>query len=269
MGTSRKKSNPLGTWRKRRSSTADLVRFWSKSSVQMARKEELDFMKKFGICEDATNWGVCFAETGGAPVSTKWVDVNKGVGRECEHAVAGWWLGISTPKGEKEQADVFASTSPTEVSIAANHENEFRVRADGWERPKLMFIYVKKTHLNGNLGPDEVALVQLRGSLPGKCSRLKRRLCGMRQAASAWERDFVEKLAEIGLMGGKRSPVEFHDPKTGVRYVHGDDFTFLGFETELQLVKREMWRVILGDNAKDEQTLVILNLEGGLHRVRG
>ena len=34
-------------------------------------------------------------------------------------------------------------------------------------------------------------------------------------------------------------------------------------------MKRELLRAILGDNAKDEKTVVILNLEGGLHRVRG
>ena len=53
----------------------------------------------------------------------------------------------------------------------------------------------------------------------------------MRHAASVWERDFVEKLAEIGTVSGKSSPVVFHDSKTGVRVVvHGDDFAFLGFE---------------------------------------
>ena len=65
----------------------------------------------------------------------------------------------------------------------------------------------------------------------------------MRQAASAWERDFVEKLAEIGMVSGKGSPVVFHHSKTGVRaVVHGDDFAFLGFETELQQVKRKLQR---------------------------
>ena len=106
-----------------------------------------------------------------------------------------------------------------------------------------MFSDVKKAHLNGRLGPDHVAFVQLPGSPQGTCSRLKRWLYGIRQAASAWERDFVEKLAEIGMMSGKSPPVVFHDPKTCVRaVVHGDDFTFLGFDTELQQVKREIQR---------------------------
>ena len=130
-----------------------------------------------------------------------------------------------------------------------------------------MFIDVKKAHLNGRLGPGDVVFVQLPGSPQGTRSRLKRWLYGMRQAASAWERDFVEKLAEIDIMSGKSSPVIFQGPKTCVRaVVHGDDFTFLGFETELQQVKRELQRsyqlkvrTARGDDAKDEKTVVILN----------
>ena len=36
MGTSRTKSNTRGTWRKRRSSTSDLVRFWEQELVHGA-----------------------------------------------------------------------------------------------------------------------------------------------------------------------------------------------------------------------------------------
>ena len=236
--------------------------------VQMARKEELDFMEKFGVCEDATN-EECFAETGRAPVGTKWVDVNKGTAenpnKRCRLVARDF-----KPKGEKDLADLFASMPPLEAkkvlfSIAATHEKEFREGRR--QRPKLMFIDVKKAHLNGRLGPDDVVFVQLPGSPQRTCSRLKRWLYGTREAASAWKRDFVKKLAEIGMMIGKSSPVIFHDPKTGVRaVVHGDDFTFLGFETELQQVKRELQRsyqlkvrAILGDDAKDEKTVVILN----------
>ena len=49
-------------------------------------------------------------------------------------------------------------------SIAATHEKEFR--EGRWQGPKLMFIDVKKAHLNGRLGPDEVVFVQLPRSPP-------------------------------------------------------------------------------------------------------
>ena len=48
---------------------------WEQELVQMARKEELDFIEKFGVYEDATV-EECFAESGRAPVGTNWVDVN-------------------------------------------------------------------------------------------------------------------------------------------------------------------------------------------------
>ena len=74
------------------------------------------------------------------------------------------------PKGEKDRADLFASMPPLEskkvlFSIAATHEKEFR--EGRWQRPKLMFIDVKKAHLNGRLGPDDVVFVQLPGSPQG------------------------------------------------------------------------------------------------------
>ena len=102
------------------------------------------------------------------------------------------------PKGEKDRADLFASMPPLEAkkvlfSIAATHEKEFR--EGRWQRPKLMFIDVKKACLNGRLGPDDVVFVQLPRSPQCMCSGRKRWLYGMRQAASAWERDSVEKLA--------------------------------------------------------------------------
>ena len=81
-------------------------------------------------------------------------------------------------------------------------------------------IDVKKANLNGKLGPDEVAFVQFSGSRP--------RLYGMRQAA-AWEREFVEKLDDTGMVSGRSSPTVFHDPKTGARaVVQGDAHSWSG-----------------------------------------
>ena len=61
-------------------------------------------------------------------------------------------------------------------------------------------IDIKKAHLNGVLGPGEVAYVSLPDGCcePGTCGRLSRWLYGMRPAASAWERDFTEKLGKLG-----------------------------------------------------------------------
>ena len=63
----------------------------------------------------------------------------------------------------------------------------------------------------------------------------------MRHAASAWDEDFSNKLAECGLMAGVSSPVVFPSMGFDVRcIVHEDDFIFLAFEDQLRRVEETM-----------------------------
>ena len=90
----------------------------------------------------------------------------------------------------------------------------------------------------------------------GQCGRLRRWLYGMRQAASAWERDYSEQLAEIGFAKGIAAPTVFYLEERGVRcVVHGDDCTFSGKRTDLLWIKSKMeesyelkMRAMLGDD---------------------
>ena len=89
----------------------------------------------------------------------------------------------------------------------------------------------------------------------GKRGRLRRWLYGMRQAASARERDYSEKLAVMGLEKGIAAPAVFFLKSKGVRCVsHGDDFTFTGKREDLLEIKRKLeesyelkMRALLGD----------------------
>ena len=45
--------------------------------MQLARAEEIKFMKDWGVWERALVTD-CWRETGKAPIGSKWVDVNKG-----------------------------------------------------------------------------------------------------------------------------------------------------------------------------------------------
>ena len=56
----------------------------------------------------------------------------------------------------------------------------------------------------------------------------------MRQAASAWERDYSDKLTAIGFAKGNAAPTVFYWEEKGVRCVaHGGDFTFSGKQAGL------------------------------------
>jgi hypothetical protein len=238
--------------------------------VTTARKEEVTFMKGILLYDEVTK-EECWKETGKAPVSTKFVDLNKGTDEvpdiRCRLVARDF-----KPKGEKDREDLFAAMPPLEAKkllfrMAAAQRKTWQ--RGGLEKMKLMFIDVKKAHLNGIVPEEDRVYVELpaEANAPGKCGRLRRWLYGMRPAASAWEKDYSERLQAVGFARGKSAPTVFFNPTTLVRaVVHGDDFTFLGYEEDLRDLEEEMrtWyelkvRGILGGEAGDDIEIIILN----------
>ena len=116
-------------------------------------------------------------------------------------------------------------------------------RRGRWEKLKLRFIDVKKAHLNGFVDEDQAVYVELppEDAKPGMCARLRRWLYGMRPAASAWEKDYTDKLESVGLYRGASAPTVFYNAELEVRcVVHGDDFAVLGAENDLNAVTEQM-----------------------------
>ena len=80
----------------------------------------------------------------------------------------------------------------------------------------------------------------------------------MRQAASAWERDYTTKLEALGFKKGLAALTVFYCKSKGVRcVVHGDDFTFTGKRRDLFVIKQMLeesyelkMRAMLGGGAK-------------------
>ena len=155
-------------------------------------------------------------------------------------------------------------------------------RAQGHDEVKLVFVDVKKAHLNAKC--DEEEWVELPDEFKkfGRYAKLKRWLYGMRKAASGWEDDYARRLVEDVFRRGRAASTIFYHPKTQVRVVvHGDDFTFAGTESELKRIQAKMheWydvevRGVLGSGKRDVHEIEILgrNLtwtEEGLDGVRG
>jgi hypothetical protein len=197
--------------------------------VASSRAEEIDFMRTRGVWE-VVPLSRCWSSTGAAPTTVKWVDTKKRsrlVGRDFK------------PKGEAERADIFASMPPWEAkkllfSKAASQKGASRKR-------KLLFIDVTKAHVNG---PCEVdAFIDLPEEVmeAGMCAKLKFWLYGMRPAARAWEDLYAEKMVGYGFVQGVSAPTVFkHEEKQLECVVHGDDFTLLGFEEDLDEFEKEI-----------------------------
>ena len=237
--------------------------------VRQGREEEMNYMVKtlkmfeFGSWEDATSG------TSKMPTTTKWVDRAKkdDTGKtfvRCRLVARDF-----KPKREGPRDDLFAAMPPLEAKkalfafVAGVRENR---RAQGHDEVKLMFVDVKKAHLNAKCDEEEWVELPNEFNKFGRYAKLKRWLYGMRKAASGWEDDYARRLVEDGFQRGRAASTIFYHPKTQVRVVvHGDDFTFAGTESELRKIEAKMheWydvkvRGILGSGKRDVHEIEIL-----------
>jgi hypothetical protein len=234
--------------------------------VRKARQEEIEFVKQLKVYEEVPI-GECWANTGKAPIGTRWVDILKGNLTRSRLVAQDF-----KKKGEGPREDLFAAMPPLEAKKALFRMAAAKLKGnftrDG-KKMKLMFIDVRKAHLNAACDKEHmyVSLPEEAGAPPGTCGRLLRWLYGMRGAAQGWETEFGDKLVGIGFTKGRSTPVVFHRESDDTSLVvHGDDFTFLGYPGSLQEILAQMkswWdiklRAIVGDERGDDQEVTILN----------
>ena len=238
--------------------------------VAKARSEEVEFPAKIGLYQEV---GIteCLEMTGRPPISTRWVDVNRG-STESTNVRCRLVARDFKPKGERSIGHLRrnASAGGEEAPIPKGGRREKGVAERGeWCQQKIMLIDVKKAHLYGELEDHESAFV-----LPpdgeceqGKCWRLRRWLYGMRPAASAWEKHYSKTLVDMGFAQETTAATVFYDKARDIRcVVNGDDFTFLGWEEDLHDVRDGMKakyelkvRRVLGGASGDQREVTILN----------
>ena len=188
--------------------------------VRQGRAEEMNYtvktlkMFEFGSWDDATSG------TSKMPMTTKWVDRAKKDDSGKTFVRCRLVARDFKPKHEGSRDDLFAAMPPLEAKkalfafVAGMREKR---RAQGHDEVKLMFVDVKKAHLNAK--SDEEEWVELPDEFKkfGRYAKLKRWLYGMRKAASGWEDDYARRLVEDGFRRGRAASTIFYHPKTQVR----------------------------------------------------
>ena len=105
----------------------------------------------------------CWAKAGKAPVTTKWVGVNKGT---SSRPIVGARLAARDFKTKVREFLLAAMPlleSSKDALLPHMRAKKPRVwRRARWERRKLMIIDVKKVHLNGKVLEGKFAVVHLR-----------------------------------------------------------------------------------------------------------
>ena len=195
--------------------------FWDAKPTMRAGSDETSDMEQLEVGLESTE-EECWAKRGKAPVTTKWVRVNKGTSSSPIIRASLVARDFKTKRGESP----FAAMPPLEAKkllFRMSAEEQRIWWRERWERRKIMFTAVKKAHLNGRVPDDKFPFVKL----PVRHKRWK---YGMRPAARAWKEKFASKMVSIGFARGGSNSRVFHRQSTGCRcMVHGDDFTFLRY----------------------------------------
>lgn len=209
----------------------------------------------------------CWDRTGKKPITVKWVDINKGDEKNPEYRSRLVAREINTGKEER----IFVATPPLETmrilqSMAVTEGWGFKQK-NKKRRKKLYFIDVRRAYFHAPARRDVYVELPDEDAEPGKCGRLEQSMYGTRDAAHNWERKCVSWAKSVGFIQGVASPcVFFYTVREISMVVHGDDFTVLGYESDLDWVREPIssefevkFRGRLGPEAGDMKSIRILN----------
>ena len=143
-------------------------------------------------------------------------------------------------KGDKNDS-FFASTPPLDT-------NEFLFAQYAKERTRkgmplrLSFVDVRKAYFNGIPKRGVYMSFPKEMGLPSNLvANQVRCVYGTRDAGAMWEDTYRDALEARGFTSGEASPCYFYHPTKGISIVvHGDDFTALGLDPDLDLYNNEL-----------------------------
>ncbi len=206
--------------------------------VNEATQEEMDTYKSHGVYRRVPI-AECFEKTGKKPTKVRWVIVNKGDSENPEYRAR---LVAKEIKMD-QRLDLFAATPPLEAkqflfSLAVS------LRAKTGKPYKVLFIDIKRAYFHAKCIRDVYVDLPEQDQQEGMCGKLEKAMYGTRDAAQNWEREYESAFINLGFQQGKSSPCLFYHPDKDLRVVvHGDDFTFLGDDSNLKWITEELKKV--------------------------
>ena len=182
--------------------------------VLEARRKEMEYFTAKGVwCKRPRQ--EAYTLTGRPPISTKWVDVNKGdddTPRYRSRLVA-----RQLKATDKSGQSYFAPTPPLEslrtvLSLAATTIGSWKPCREpkSEERTQVSFLDISRAYFNARTDEDQVTYVQLPAEDPDcgvLCARLLRHMYGTRAAADGWQEEYSTTLVDVlGFVQGNSSP---------------------------------------------------------------
>ena len=205
--------------------------------VRAARAKELEYFCTKGVWKKMPKH-VARALSGRAPISVRWVDVNKGDDLNPNYRSR---LVARQIKALDRSGDSFFAPAPplealrTVLGLAVTTIGSHVPVLDGSsaERSQVSLVDIKRAYFNAKVDPrDPPTFVQLpeeHADSETMRAQLLRHMYGTRMAADRWREEYSTFLVSLGFRQGDACPNVFHHRgKQVVTSVHGDDFTSSG-----------------------------------------
>jgi len=211
------------------------------SLVHEARRRELEYFGSKGVWTKVSR-KLAYDRTGRAPITVRWVDVNKGDDDNPRYRSR---LVARQLKSRDKSGDTyFSPTPPLEglravLSLAATACGSWRPVRDpeSEDRTQILTIDISRAYFNAIKDDDDETYVELPAEEPGfgeMCAKLLRHMYGTRGAADGWQEQYSTTLVAMGFRQGMSSPCLFaHLERQVFVSVHGDDFTVVGPKRQL------------------------------------
>ena len=141
--------------------------------------------------------------------------------------------------------DLFAATPPLEAkkmlfSMATTEGVGYR-QGEKEKGYKLDFVDVRRAYFHAKARRDVYVALPEEDRVPGMCGKLEKAMYGARDAAQNWEHEYLDYLEQVGFTSGLATPCIFHHKERDLRVVvHGDDFTNLGAEVQLDWLRNQL-----------------------------
>ena len=226
--------------------------------VRAARKSEIDYFRSMGVYDKVPE-KECWDFTGCAPISVRWVDINKGDSL-CPNYRSRL---VAREFNTSDRPEWYAATPPSEtLRIILS-----KLASD--RKCKLMYADVSRAYFYAPAVRPVYVQLAAEDRSPGDeglVGRLKMSMYGTRDAAANWAAEYGATLIAAGYVQGVSSPCVFHNAESNTTImVHGDDFVGVGRPEELGRIRAALEdkyklkvETLSGDKA-DVQEVKILN----------
>ena len=197
-------------------------------------------------------------------VRSRWVNCNKGDAASPD--VRARLVACEINRGDK-QDHFFASTPPLEAKKMLFARFAQERNRDG-QPLRLSFVDVRKAYFNGKpKRPLYMSFPKELGLPSNLVAKQVRCVYGTRDAGAIWEDTYRAALEDMGFISGAGSPCCFwHEAKNISVVVHGDDFTAMGLNDDLDWYEKTLAenfelkiRGRLGEGCTGPQQIRILN----------